>query len=225
MSETRIELTGHVVLSAGGHAVEVSPVGRRILAFVCLHERQVPRGALAAAIWPDVSDTRARTNLRAAVWRFQRTAPCVLEADDASVALDPRVAVDLIDLRRRAADSIRTQRVDDELGAHPGLLCELAPEIDDEWIDVERERWRQLRLHILVLHLAALRASGRDVEADALARRARAGAPRHEALLAQADMHASRTARAPVEPGTTRARCQRSGPPTRTTSHSKEPSR
>ena len=87
----------------------------------------------------------------------------MLQLDDQSVALRPDVGVDLIALRRRCLDAIRTQRVDDALGNHPALLEELCSDIDGEWAGLERERWRQLRLHVLVLYLKSLRGLGREL--------------------------------------------------------------
>lgn len=231
MPVTQINLIGRFAIVIDDRHADVSSTSRRLLAFVCLHDRSVARSSVAAAIWPDSTEDRARGNLRAAIWRLGGTTTSVLQMDDQSVALRREVGVDLVGLRPRCLDAIRTHRVDDALGTHPALMEELCSDIDGEWVGLERERWRQLRLHVLVLYLQRLRSLGRSAEFDEVLARARASAPHHEALLAQGQMPVGvRSDPAPFgevadADRSARERCHRFVHTPHTTSHSKEPSR
>ena len=47
----------HVTDAAGRHVV--APGGRRLLAFLSLHQEHLDRGYVAGSLWPDVLQTRA----------------------------------------------------------------------------------------------------------------------------------------------------------------------
>ena len=104
------------------------------------------RSTVAAAIWPDVDETRARANLRSTVCRLGALAP-VVDATAASLTIGPDVIVDVDDLQ----EQVRAARAGTEhpSAARPGFDLELLPGWEEEWVELERERVRQLELHLL----------------------------------------------------------------------------
>lgn len=131
-----------------GTTVSVPRGLQRIIALIGLRPGAT-RSHLAGLLWPDTSEERALSCLRTALWRLRQHGSCpVLTASD-TVRLDPIVEVDVDNLTRIAA------RIRD--GADPrqadGLLStgrhDLLPGWYDDWVLVERERLRQLRLHTL----------------------------------------------------------------------------
>jgi DNA-binding SARP family transcriptional activator len=106
----------------------------------------VRRSTVAAAIWPDVDETRARANLRSTVCRLGALAPLV-DATVASLTIGPDVIVDVDDLQEQVrAARAGTPHPD---AARPGFDLELLPGWEEEWVELERERVRQLELHLL----------------------------------------------------------------------------
>ena len=150
-------LGGFTVVGPRGR-VEVPPAGQRVVAYLAIQGQPVRRSAVAAAIWPDADETRARANLRSAVCRLGALAP-VLDATPASLTIAPDVLVDVDDLQAQAA-AARAGEVP-ALRTRPGLDLELLPGWDDEWVELERERVRQLELHLLDTVVTACVEEGR----------------------------------------------------------------
>src|SRR5438046_732594 len=91
----RIRVLGPLELDAGGRPLP-PPAGRparSVLAWLALHPGRHSRGALAAALWPDVLDSSARASLRTALSAVRRTldgaaAAVVAGRDDIGLAED-----------------------------------------------------------------------------------------------------------------------------------------
>lgn len=107
------------------------PTGRaaRLAAWLALHPGPHPRDRIAAALWPDMPDERARTNLRGALAELRRE----LGDDDAVIVTrstaalnSARVRIDLAEFRESAARG-EWERA---LGLHRGPLL---ADLDDEW--------------------------------------------------------------------------------------------
>lgn len=140
LGNARLELFGTFRLVLDGQEVAVSSAGQRVLAYVALADRAVPRRRLAGALWPEVPDGRAAANLRTVVWRLKARCPTLLVCSPMALALHPRLETDVSALR----EQVRIQ--DDGL---PRLDDDLLPDWWEEWVVIERERFRQLRLHAL----------------------------------------------------------------------------
>jgi DNA-binding SARP family transcriptional activator len=141
-----IRLLGGFGLSGPQGRIEVPPAGQRLVAYLAIQGHAVRRGAVAAAIWPDVDEARARANLRSTVCRLGALAP-VVEASAASLSIAADALVDVDDLQREvAAARWGEPRVP---GPRPGFDLELLPGWEEEWVALERERVRQLALHLL----------------------------------------------------------------------------
>jgi DNA-binding SARP family transcriptional activator len=118
-----------------------------VLAFLAMRSRPLPRPFVAGTLWPDVRENRAGANLRAALWRLPQS-PELLTATRTHLELRPEVEVDLRKARARARALVAGDG--EPLGPEAdGLTLDLLPSWNDEWVAVERERFRQLRLHAL----------------------------------------------------------------------------
>lgn len=121
---------------------------QRIIALIGLRPGAT-RAHLAGLLWPDTAEERAMSSLRTALWRLRQESSCPVLTVGDTVRLDPMIMLDIDDLVRAA------ERVRD--GADPRRAAtilttgrhDLLPGWYDEWVLPERERLRQLRLHML----------------------------------------------------------------------------
>jgi DNA-binding SARP family transcriptional activator len=160
----RLSLLGGFDLSCCGGRVRLSPSGQRLLAFLALHRhRPVPRALLAERLWAYTDPRHASSSLRSALWRLPRPhdEPLVVTGPTA-LELAPHVRVDLWETAEQA------QALTSD-GAPPGaddalretLGRDLLPEWAEDWLLVDQEAFRQLRLHALEELSTALRSAAR----------------------------------------------------------------
>lgn len=146
---------------------------QRLLAFLALHGRAVKRAAVAGTLWPDASERRASSNLRSALCRLEATGRTALAAGKLDLSLADDVAVDVRHSRalaQRLLDpAVPPDQSDLNLAAVAALSAELLPDWYDDWVLLEAESWRQLRLHALEALARRLIAAGRWGEAAAAA--------------------------------------------------------
>lgn len=137
---------------------------QRVVALVGLRSGAT-RSHLAGLLWPDRPEQRALSSLRTALWRLRRHPYCPVLIRDDSIHLDPLVRLDVDDLIRAAA---YVQRAGDPRRV-TGILTagrhDLLPGWYDDWVLLERERLRQLRLHALEEVARAHLRAGRHAEA------------------------------------------------------------
>jgi SARP family transcriptional regulator, regulator of embCAB operon len=141
-----IRLLGGFGLSGPHGRVEVPPAGQRLVAYLAIQGHPVRRSTVAAGIWPDVDETRARANLRSTLSRLGALAP-VIHATAASLTIAPDVVVDIEDLQLQVTGV--GSREPRSTGGRHGFDLELLPGWEEEWVALERERFRQLELHLL----------------------------------------------------------------------------
>jgi DNA-binding SARP family transcriptional activator len=145
---------------------ELPRSAQRLIAHLCL-SGPAPRDVIAGRLWPNLPEERAHGSLRSALWRVHKLAPGLVEASGATLSLTGGVRVDVRELgewARRVGDpscGLRDIEVPDA-----GLRGELLPGWYDDWVLLERERLRQLRLR--ALELAADRLLAADRYGDAL---------------------------------------------------------
>lgn len=146
---------------------------QRLLAFLALHDRPLHRRFVAGCLWLDVTEERAAANLRATLWRTPEPRAGLVESTPTQIALAPSVIVD-----HRAAVARARRLIDHDAVVVDGdlderlLAADLLPGWCDDWVVVERERMRQLRLHALealCLRLAERGDGGRAVDVGLLA--------------------------------------------------------
>lgn len=144
----RLLLLDGFTLLHDGTPVAVPRGLQRIIALVGLRPGAT-RAHLAGLLWPDTSEERALSSLRTTLWRLRQDGSCPVLATGDTVRLDPAVEVDVDDLLRTAeqvrdgGDPRRAAKVL-TAGRH-----DLLPGWYDDWVLLERERLRQLRLHLL----------------------------------------------------------------------------
>jgi DNA-binding SARP family transcriptional activator len=161
-------LTGAFELSVSGRVVTVPHSAQRVIAFLALAGRPVSRARLAGTLWCESLEVRASKSLRTALWRLQRFGHGVVSTRDDHLALSPAVRVDFNEMTRLAHMLIRSPVPDEALIRLPMLLegRELLPDWEEEWVVIDRERYRLLRLE--ALDTAAAELLGRHRLADAL---------------------------------------------------------
>lgn len=115
------------VLILGGEPVDLEPKDALLLAYLAL-EGPTPRGRLAALLWPDVDEERARGNLRQRLLRLKRTTRVELVTGNPVARLADGVAHDLHD----SAELL--------LGLDLSQAGALA-----EWLEASREKRRRAR--------------------------------------------------------------------------------
>jgi DNA-binding SARP family transcriptional activator len=180
-SAMTMRLLGGFELRRGDETIEVPLAAHRVLGFLALNDRRLPRSYVADALWPDTNEERASANLRTALWRLRRLGCELLVVSAASIGLDPSLWVDARLLHGAAREYRRHSVLPD-----PEQLLEwrgeLLPECWDSWVVYDRERLRQEAVQLFEAsslaallrgdsHLAFLLALG-AVECDPLRRSA-----------------------------------------------------
>jgi DNA-binding SARP family transcriptional activator len=146
-------------LRHGERDVPLQPGTQRLLAFLAVQERPVQRAYVSGCLWPDTSQAQANANLRTTLWRLGRLACQPVQTTASELALAQGVRVDVREVVERARRVLDGRTDPSDLGA---LVAagELLPELDDGWVVIERELFRQLRLHALERLCEDLAATG-----------------------------------------------------------------
>jgi SARP family transcriptional regulator, regulator of embCAB operon len=171
----RVLLLGGFGVTRGGTPLRLAPGSQRLLAFLALRGRAVRRALVAGVLWPEVSERHAHESLRAALARVRARSTGVVRADALEMSLDAGVSVDLRDgqlIARRALGSAGRLAPEEAAAAIAGLSVELLPGWYEDWVLLEAENWRQLRLHALEAVAGLLADAGRFGEAIAAAQAA-----------------------------------------------------
>jgi SARP family transcriptional regulator, regulator of embCAB operon len=179
-----VTVLGEFRLLWGTSLLGVPRASQRLLAFLALHGGTVERAVIAGTLWPDVSQRRAYSNLRAALSRLESTARKALAISKVELGLAETVTVDLRHAQALAWRLLDPATITDasDLGMHTvaALSASLLPDWCDDWVLIEAEDWRQLRLHALEALAGQLTAAGRWGEAAAAARAAVRAEPLRE---------------------------------------------
>jgi DNA-binding SARP family transcriptional activator len=150
MEGAQLRLLGGFALIDHGMSVDVPNAGQRVLALLGVMGGSAHRSQLAGTLWPDQTERRALSNMRAAVWRLPAVGRDVIERHGSVVKLGPQIDVDLVKVTSLACDLLDHRGVNDGVRTGLELLCrDLLPGMDEEWLVVPRERHRQRRLHAL----------------------------------------------------------------------------
>jgi DNA-binding SARP family transcriptional activator len=169
-AEARVGLLDGFVLERGRDGVYTVVEGlprcaQRLIAHLGLCGRPT-RAAVAGELWPDVPEDHAHGSLRSALWRVQKVVPGLVEASGGSLGLADGVRVDVREFREWAQRTLDPNAdVDGAMAPASALAGELLPGWYDDWVVLERERLRQLRLHALERLADKLATAGRHSEA------------------------------------------------------------
>jgi predicted ATPase/DNA-binding SARP family transcriptional activator len=165
-----IRLFGAPQAFAGGAPwrLNAPPKSIVLLAILLARDGGANRAWLAATLWPDESDSGARTNLRRHLHRLAQTLP---------LAPQPWILTEGSDVRWNAANGasadVRTfvNAIDDGIcraDVLPLYSGEFLQGYDDEWTLVQRERYRTLFLDSAYAAAVAARQQRRFADASAL---------------------------------------------------------
>lgn len=172
----RVTVLGSFGLLRDGSGVPLGIDARRLVAYLAVHPRAQERVALAADLWPGVAAEAGLRLLDEAAAAVD--VPGLLAGTADTLALHADVQVDLaaaMALVRALPGLPADEPVDTDL-----LRADILPGWTAGWIAIERERFRQLRLHALEERSLRLTAAGRYADAVAMARRAVAAGPSRE---------------------------------------------
>lgn len=159
-------------LRRGGERVVLPLSTQRLVALLALRNRPLNRVHVAGTLWLDASEERAGANLRVAVWRLRRFDRNLVETTTTHIGLGSRVKVDVHRTLERAQRLLDPEPDCCSADLITDLSAELLPDWYDDWIVLEQERFRQLRLHALEAlceRLTAARRFGAAVEAGVAA--------------------------------------------------------
>jgi DNA-binding SARP family transcriptional activator len=161
--------------------IELPHAAQRLLAFLALHERPRERLFVAGSLWTDASEERAAASLRSTLWRISKAGVRLISARGTTLALAGEVDVDLHLAATRARDVIAHPRAPAraDVNLHD-LSGDLLPDWYDDWVLLERERFRHLRLHALETLCCTMAASGSFGQATEAGMMAVAGEPLRE---------------------------------------------
>lgn len=150
----RLSLIRGFELRSGDSVVRVALSAQRLMAFVALQDRAVRRSHASGMLWTDAPEQRASSSLRSALWRAPSLhgRPLIV-ASSTHLWLNPAVQVDFHEIVSRAVlllDRAGGLQAIDDVGVQLRQFgADLLPDWYEDWLLVERERFRQLRLHAL----------------------------------------------------------------------------
>jgi SARP family transcriptional regulator, regulator of embCAB operon len=151
--DVQLSLLGHFSLRADGVERSLAAGSCRLIALLALRGRRIRRSLAAGTLWPEADDARASACLRSAIARLGRAHVEVLCVNVNELSLDEAVRVDLrnaeVDARRLLAGHGALCDADRYGTSAEKLSLDLLPGWYDEWVLMEAESWRQLRLHAL----------------------------------------------------------------------------
>lgn len=146
-------------ITLGGAPVALPSRAQRLIALLAISDRPLSRTVVAARLWPDVVNARANASLRATLWSLPRHLPPVVLVDANTLLLAPSVHLDFTEACAMANAIVDGSYAHQSACSETHLHDDLLPAWLDEWLVIEREEFRQLRLHALdelcVLHARA----------------------------------------------------------------------
>ena len=179
---------------SGSLQIGIPRASQRLLAFLAIRGGVTSRAAVAGTLWPDATENHAYSNLRSALARLERTCRKMLQASKLELGLAEGVTVDIRHaqtLARRLLDpGVTPEQSDLSSAAVVALSGDLLPGWYDDWVLVEAEDWRQLRLHALEALAGRLTVAGRwGQAADAASAAVRAEPLRESAHAVLIQVH------------------------------------
>lgn len=160
-----LALLGGFELRVDGSPVTVPRSVERLLALLALEGRPHMRLHFAMRLWPDWNEERSNANLRSALWRLRRMGHPLVLSENGRLALRDEVDVDITRLLTQANALVsRAECPPDLLDPRP-LFQDLLPDWYDEWVLIEQERLRQVRLRALEALSLRLSEAGRFADA------------------------------------------------------------
>lgn len=144
-----INLIGGFSLTCNGATVSVPPAAQKLMALLALQGPQLTRARVAGVLWGERDEVQAAARLRTALWKANTDVPTIV-ATQTHLRLHSHVVIThqhlLEELRVRLDHPASfPRRIQDYVVP---LRRELLADWYDEWTLIERERFRQARLHL-----------------------------------------------------------------------------
>jgi DNA-binding SARP family transcriptional activator len=131
------------------------------------------RAGIAGTLWPESTEEHAHSSLRSALGRLSRVSREAVVVTPLDLCLAEHVSVDIREARALAHRLLEPGAAvtDTDVSAHAirALSIDVLPDWYDDWVLVEAEEWRQLRMHALEAAADRLLSVGRYGEATGAA--------------------------------------------------------
>jgi len=153
-ADLEVSVLGTFRFWAQGNALPAVRGGsQRLLALLGLRDRALTRASVAGTLWPESSEDHAYSSLRSALGRLSRMTRDAVLVTPLDLCLADEVTVDIRQSRalahRLLDPTSQLGDVDLNSDAATALSVDVLPDWYDDWVMVEAEEWRQLRLHAL----------------------------------------------------------------------------
>jgi DNA-binding SARP family transcriptional activator len=177
-----LSVLGGFNLSVSQRSISLTSNAQRVLGFVAVSGSTQQRDVVAGQLWPSATQERAMANLRTALWRVRQASPRLIRTSRDAIGLEEVVQVDYTELGARARRLLggMESTEDTVMLSHRPFEQDLLPGWDEEWLLLERERYRQLRIHALEALSVQLTSAGRFALAIDVACAAIRAEPLHE---------------------------------------------
>jgi DNA-binding SARP family transcriptional activator len=165
-ASVRVSLMGGFAVALGDRSINLPATAQRVVMFLALHPKPLQRAHVSGTLWPNSSEEHAAASLRSALWRLHRLELHIVDTTGDRIRLASDVRVDfqeVIATSRRLIDS--GGHTEDTDLTVIGTAEDLLPDVYDDWLLLERERFRQLRIHALEALCDRFTAASRFAEA------------------------------------------------------------
>lgn len=164
-TSSTLSLLDSFELVHNGCELALTSPARRLLAYLALRRRPVIRDHAAEELWLHSSQQRALGSLRCALWRLRQPGCELVRVCGCHLLIAPHIEVDVHEAMAWAQRMIRACP-DGEVIDSAGLgYGDILPDWYDDWVTLERERFRLLRAQALEELCERLRSAGRLAEA------------------------------------------------------------
>jgi len=162
-----LSMLGRFEFACDGIPVPMPLSAQRVLAFLALSRRPLPRAFVAGTLWTEASEARAASALRTAIWRMGAAGFSALRGDAGMLALSEDVEVDVAVVAAQARAVLDGAADGTDVDGLAALLDagDVLPGWYDDWALIEQERFRQLRLHALERLCLSSSEAGRHADA------------------------------------------------------------
>ena len=153
-----------------GEVLDIPPNSQRLVCFLAFQDRAVRRSYVSGTLWFNTGESRANASLRSALWRLP-TLPSggLVGASHTHVWLGAGVSIDVRNVMTHGMAVLDAQPNEADLVEVARELVAFGDDMllgwYDDWVIIERERFRQVRLHALDRIGELLLARGRHCDA------------------------------------------------------------
>jgi DNA-binding SARP family transcriptional activator len=165
----RLALLGSFALRRGDQEIEIPASGQRLVALLALRDQPLTRLQIAETLWPEYPTGRALADLRTTLWRVNHSGERIVTKTPALLGLHADIEVDVHAIgalaRRSSDNAARLTSFELDSMSLYSSSGDLLPGWYDEWLQDEREEFRQIRLHALEVLARELSMAGRHLEA------------------------------------------------------------